>query len=101
MDLVVLNGEDKGKRFSLDRNRFLIGRELHCTLRLVDETVSREHAELRKDDDGLIHLKNLSGHGTVELNGDKIKGSEIVCVGDKIKIQNFVFQLKQLRALCL
>ncbi|MCH2174210.1 MAG: FHA domain-containing protein [Lentisphaeria bacterium] len=94
MDLVVLNGEDKGKRFSLDRNRFLIGRELHCTLRLVDETVSREHAELRKDDDGLIHLKNLSGHGTVELNGDKIKGSEIVCEGDKIKIQNFVLSIE-------
>ena len=62
--LVVLDGDNKAKELTVDRGTISIGSHENADLRLVDETVSRQHAEIIKNRDGYL-LKDLgSTNGT-------------------------------------
>lgn len=66
------------------RERYVVGRGSACDLVLSDLTVSRVHAELRRDDDGgwtLIDLGSLNG---TRLNGWRLVGPAKVRSGDEV-----------------
>ena len=62
--LYVPAGPDKGKSTSVGGRAVLVGADPSCELQLVDRTVSRKHAEVRRERD-LVIVKDLgSTNGT-------------------------------------
>lgn len=82
--LQVLQGPDRGQRFSLPEGEpQLIGRSSEA-LPIVDDTVSRRHAELTPDDDGW-YLNDLQSANGTFLNGVQIHERTRLSAGDQIK----------------
>ncbi|MEU7002022.1 DUF1707 and FHA domain-containing protein [Nonomuraea sp. NPDC046570] len=65
------------------RIRYVVGRGSACDLVLADLTVSRVHAELRRDDGGwmLVDLGSLNG---TRLNGWRLVGPARIRSGDEV-----------------
>ncbi|WP_067169422.1 DUF1707 and FHA domain-containing protein [Microtetraspora niveoalba] len=72
------------------RVRYLVGRGSACDLVLSDVTVSRVHAELRREDDAwlLVDLGSLNG---TRLNGWRLVGPARVRPGDEVAFGDCVF----------
>lgn len=68
--LVILNGKLKGEVFLLKEERIVIGRGDGCTIRLIDQKSSREHAEIVRQDQEWI-LTDLKSQNGVFLNKEK------------------------------
>lgn len=66
------------------RLRYVVGRGSACDLVLADLTVSRVHAELRKEDDGSWLLVDLGSLNGTRLNGWRLVGPARVRSGDEI-----------------
>ncbi len=63
--LVVVDGPDRGKELTIDRERVTIGRSVICDLVLADKAVSGTHCEVIANEKGFI-LKDLgSTNGTL------------------------------------
>jgi pSer/pThr/pTyr-binding forkhead associated (FHA) protein len=83
--LIVLDGHDSGKRYSLDgKAQFKIGRSVTSDLKLSDAKVSRDHCivELVRDHHIIIDLE--SANGTV-VNGDRVRKT-VLKEGDFIRL---------------
>ncbi|WP_182885933.1 DUF1707 and FHA domain-containing protein [Microbispora sp. H10885] len=65
------------------RARYLVGRGSACDLVLADLTVSRMHAELRRQDDSWLLVDLGSMNGT-RLNGWRLVGPAAVRAGDEV-----------------
>ncbi|GIH78697.1 DUF1707 and FHA domain-containing protein [Planobispora longispora] len=72
------------------RTRYVVGRGSACDLVLADLTVSRVHAELRRDDEGwlLVDLGSLNG---TRLNDWRLVGPAKVRPGDVISFGDCAF----------
>jgi pSer/pThr/pTyr-binding forkhead associated (FHA) protein len=71
--LCVLSGPDTGKSLEIPPPpaRLLVGRDESCQLVLPDADISREHAELRHDLDGVL-ICNLESKNGLEINGQLV-----------------------------
>ncbi len=86
--LEVIDGPDRGKRFSVDpddANPILVGQSAACTVRLTDRQASRRHLSLAPRD-GRLHLVDLgSTNGTavndVAVERAWLSGGEVVKLG--------------------
>jgi hypothetical protein len=67
-----------------DRQRYVVGRGSACDLVLSDLTVSRVHAELRRDEDGGWTLVDLGSLNGTRLNGWRLVGPVRVRPGDEV-----------------
>jgi DNA-binding response OmpR family regulator len=83
--LVAPDGELKGKRWILDADEFIIGRDPTCDLSIPDRQVSRYHARIRNTGQGYIIADMGSKNGT-HLNGARIEDQELLQDGDEIQI---------------
>ena len=83
--LVVIDGDDQGKRFSLNgKVQFKVGRSVMSDLRLSDGKVSRDHCVIESVRDQHIIIDLESANGTV-VNGDRIKKT-VLKEGDFIRL---------------
>jgi pSer/pThr/pTyr-binding forkhead associated (FHA) protein len=83
--LVVVDGEDRGRRLSLvGKQQFKIGRSVASDLKLLDGKISRDHCliETVREQHMIIDLE--SANGTV-VNGERVKKS-ILKEGDFIRL---------------
>ncbi len=72
--LTITHGPLAGQQFGFD-DTVVVGRGAYSDIRLDDSTVSRRHAEFRRDANGDWHLHDLgSANGTV-CKGDPVKDS--------------------------
>ncbi|MEV0230427.1 DUF1707 and FHA domain-containing protein [Nonomuraea sp. NPDC050786] len=76
-----------------DRLRYVVGRGSACDLVLADLTVSRVHAELRREDDGGWMLVDLGSLNGTRLNGWRLVGPARVRSGDEISFGDCGFLL--------
>lgn len=76
-----------------DRLRYVVGRGSACDLVLSDLTVSRVHAELRRQDDGGWMLVDLGSLNGTRLNGWRLVGPARVRSGDEISFGDCGFLL--------
>ena len=82
--LVVVRGPDRGRTFPLpEREPQLVGRSSEA-LHLVDQTVSRRHAELTPDGRTWTVRDLDSRHGTF-VNGVRIAGAVALHAGDRLR----------------
>ena len=82
--LTVLQGPDKGKRFELpDHEPQLIARSSEA-LPLLDQTISRRHAELTPDD-GRWYINDLESSNGTFVNGLRVTKRRLLKPGDQIR----------------
>src|SRR6056297_827945 len=73
--LVSRNSDSAGQRFCVDHEKFLIGRQDECDLRLKSTTVSRRHCLIRTKPQGIFVRDLGSRHGTI-VNGQRLTGGQ-------------------------
>lgn len=87
--LVVVRGPNQGARFLLDRDVTTVGRHPSSDIFLDDITVSRRHAEFRRDAGGLWV------HDVGSLNGTYVDGrraeDQLLATGDEVQVGKFKF----------
>lgn len=88
--LVVIYGEDLGKRFDLDRPRIKVGRGHRCHVSIDQEAVSRNHAEIVQDSGGYV-LRDLRSTNGTFVNDAKIAEHRLND-GDLLKIGRSIFK---------
>jgi hypothetical protein len=78
----VSPAQQRGERFLLDsqKSTYLMGRSQSCDIRLISPTASREHAELRRLEDGSWHVVSLPGKQVI-ADGEPIDGPCELCEG--------------------
>jgi two-component system, cell cycle response regulator len=83
--LIVLSGRSVGKMFKVPMGEVSMGRSLDADIRLEDEGISRMHASVLRNDDGIVMLQdNESTNGTY-VNGAKVAEVEL-SDGDRIQV---------------
>jgi diguanylate cyclase (GGDEF)-like protein len=83
--VVVLAGDRMGEMFPLNEGRTSIGRGLQADVRVNDEGISRTHALIELDADGLFHLSDAGSTNGTFANGQRIDRYTLR-EGDKIQI---------------
>lgn len=86
--LVVKRGPNAGARFLLDQATTTAGRHPEADIFLDDVTVSRRHAEFRKNDDGQFEVVDVGSLNGTYVNREP-RNSQILEVGDEIQIGKF------------
>jgi hypothetical protein len=85
--LVAVRGPNRGARFLLDRDVVTVGRHPDSDIFLDDITVSRRHAEFRRD------TQRFWIHDVGSLNGTYVNGSraedQLLSTGDEVQIGKF------------
>lgn len=85
--LVVVRGPNAGSRFLLDRDVTTIGRHPDSHVFLDDVTVSRHHAEVRREGDRLVL------HDMGSLNGTYVAGERVddlvLTTGNEVQVGRF------------
>jgi pSer/pThr/pTyr-binding forkhead associated (FHA) protein len=83
--LVVVDGEDRGRRLPLvGKSQYKIGRSVTSDLKLLDGKISRDHCLIEALRDQHIIIDLESANGTV-VNGERVKKS-ILKEGDFIRL---------------
>lgn len=85
--LVIKKGPDVGMSFTVDRDRVSIGRHPESDIFLDDITVSRRHAEIRRQGDGFLLTDTGSLNGTY-LNRERIESAPLLS-GDEIQVGKY------------
>jgi DNA-binding winged helix-turn-helix (wHTH) protein len=83
--LIAQTGELDGSRWTLESERFTIGRSPDCELCIPDRQVSRHHARIRKSIEGFV-LEDLKSKNGTHLNGVLITEPVMLQDGDVIQI---------------
>ena len=86
--LVVKRGPNAGARFLLDQATTTAGRHPEADIFLDDVTVSRRHAEFRKNDDGKFEVVDVGSLNGTYVNREP-SNSQVLEVGDEIQIGKF------------
>lgn len=84
LTLLVLQGPDKGQRFELPEEQLVVGRGSR-QVPLTDNTVSRRHCEITLRD-GVYVLTDLGSANGTYVNGLRVKASQVVRVGDQLRV---------------
>lgn len=85
--LVVKRGPNAGAQFQLDKPVVSVGRHPASDVFLDDITVSRRHAEFRRED-GTFHIVDLGSLNNTYLNREPVD-SAALSNGDELQIGNF------------
>jgi two-component system cell cycle response regulator len=83
--LTVLTGLATGQMYKVERMT-VIGRAAECTVRIVDDGISRSHARLRRESGGTIFLEDHGSRNGTYVNGQRIAAPTELREGDKIQI---------------
>ena len=88
-ELVVVSGQDSGKRFYIYGDKATVGRREDQDIILTDDFVSRQHGECEKQGDNWI-WRNISDKGSM-VNG-KQHSETVIANGDRIAIGSTVME---------
>jgi signal transduction histidine kinase/pSer/pThr/pTyr-binding forkhead associated (FHA) protein len=80
----VIRGNDQGTRFELEGDIVRLGRDATNAIQLHDSEVSRQHAELRRGEQGYVISDLNSSNGTF-VNGQRIR-QHALATGDQVQV---------------
>jgi pSer/pThr/pTyr-binding forkhead associated (FHA) protein len=86
--LIVRRGPNAGSRFLLDAPVTTAGRHPDSDIFLDDVTVSRRHAEFRRDDDGTVSVRDVGSLNGTYVNRERIDSVELAGA-DEVQIGKF------------
>jgi two-component system, cell cycle response regulator len=88
--LVVIYGQDLGKKYNLDQPAVLAGRSSKCDIQIDQESVSRNHAKIINTGKSII-LRDLGSTNGTYVN-DELIDEYVLQDGDLIKIGRTIFK---------
>lgn len=83
--LIVIGGKQIGKLYHLDSNELVAGRLAECNIWIEDNTISRRHFRILKDEKNQCTIEDLNSTNGTYVNNKRIT-KEILKAGDKIQI---------------
>src|SRR5580692_1601098 len=83
--LVVLAGASVGEMYKIEGDKTVIGRGQRAQIRLLDDGISREHAQLVILNDRIV-LQDLGSTNGTYCNGLKVEANRELVDGDKILV---------------
>ena len=91
--LVSIYGPNLGRRWSLDRDEIVVGREGNCDVMVPIETVSRQHCRLRLRG-GAVFLIDLASTNGTALNDEALAPNQEFALrsGDRIRVGSAIFK---------
>jgi len=92
-ELVIVEGDELGKRFVIDKTQMTIGRGVNTDIHLKDPEVSREHCVIECFGDTLIIKDLRSANGTV-LNGFLVR-RDLLKPHDRIHVGNTTLEVER------
>lgn len=75
------------------QNEIVIGRDTHCDLSMLDETMSAHHARLVHHH-GQWWLEDLNSTNGTYLSGQKLTTPAVIITGDEFKCGNTFFNIR-------
>lgn len=86
--LVVKRGPNAGTRYLLDRPVTRAGRHPESDIFLDDITVSRRHAEIQRQEDGKVVVRDVGSLNGTYVNRERIE-EQVISAGDEVQIGKF------------
>ncbi|RME72472.1 MAG: FHA domain-containing protein [Planctomycetota bacterium] len=96
--LEIVAGRERGRRWELEGEALVIGRDPDCTIPLFDLAASRRHAELRRQEDGWVACDLGSRNGTF-LDGEPLVAPTPLRHGARLQVGDTVLRFVDPRAL--
>ena len=87
--LLVIHGLEQGRRYVLDQPVMRIGRDASNGVRVADNEISRQHAEIRREDGG-YSIVDLGSSNGIYVNGRRVPQSHLQ-TGDRVQLGQTVF----------
>ena len=84
-------GSNMGSRYPLSDKPLLIGRGEDCEIRIQDHSVSRKHARIDPNPEGVMLTDLGSTNGTF-VNDVMIRGSAALHDGDYVRVGNCIYR---------
>jgi two-component system, cell cycle response regulator len=88
--LVVINGVDLGKKYSLAQANTLIGRSSKVDIQIDEDSISRNHAVIENNGESIV-LRDLNSTNGTYVNDQQIKHHAMLD-GDLVKIGRTIFK---------
>lgn len=89
--LVVIHGEDLGRKYDLGDGDLVVGRSSKCDVEVDQDSVSRNHARVLHDGSRVM-VKDLGSTNGTFVNDEQIDGEHRLRNGDLIKIGRTIFK---------
>ena len=89
VSLVMFNSDGERRDFPVEKDRIVVGRKNTCDLRIPLSSVSRQHCELRVEDEQ-VHLRDLGSSNGTFHNSVRVQETTLL-PGDEIVIGPVVF----------
>ncbi|MEA3334454.1 MAG: FHA domain-containing protein [Chloroflexota bacterium] len=87
MLILQRGGNEAGRRWTLGRRRFIIGRNADCDIVLPDRLVSRHHAQVVwQNEESSYIVEDLKSKNGTFVNGLELAGTHALEDGDEIQI---------------
>jgi pSer/pThr/pTyr-binding forkhead associated (FHA) protein len=93
MKLIIEDDEGRKTVIPVVRDEITIGRNDANIVRLTEKNVSRKHGRLVRDQ-GHFYIEDLGSFTGIRVNGEKIKGKQLVREGDLIQISEYDLSLQ-------
>ncbi|MBP7843808.1 MAG: FHA domain-containing protein [Proteobacteria bacterium] len=87
---LILITDGSNKKYPIDKDRLIIGRDKACDIVLEDENISRQHVAIVSSF-GNFYVENLSSSAQIFKNDAPVEYVQII-PGDVIKLENFEFK---------
>lgn len=88
--LVVINGVDLGKKYSLAQHSTLIGRSSKVDIQIDEDSISRNHAVIENHGDEIL-VRDLNSTNGTYVNDYPIRQHRLID-GDQVKIGRTIFK---------
>src|SRR5713226_5555512 len=93
MKLIIEDDEGRKTVVPVVRDEITIGRNDANIVRLTEKNVSRKHGRLVRDQ-GNFYIEDQDSFTGIRVNGEKIKGKQLVREGDLIQISEYDLSLQ-------
>lgn len=89
--LVVIYGEELGRKFDLDEGKLTIGRSSKSDIQIDHDSVSRQHVRITVTE-GQAHIEDVGSTNGTFLNDESLEGKVQLRNNDLIKVGRTVFK---------
>ena len=89
--LVVIYGEELGRKFDLEEGKLSIGRSTKSDIQIDHDSVSRQHVRITVTD-GQAHIEDVGSTNGTFLNDESLEGKVQLRNNDLIKVGRTVFK---------
>ena len=93
VELLVVQGQPRGKALHFPPGEFLFGRGPECHVRPNSDWVSRQHCLLRVTQD-TASIRDLGSSTGTLVNGRRVVGERMLTVGDRVQLGPVVLEMR-------